>query len=104
MLYTRPMSWPEPVSQNNNIVAWLILGYLCSYPSAKDTAGGVSRWWLRSAGVEANELAVEEALDYLALRGWVTVAKTPSGQLLYGLNFLKHSLLQQFLHQSPRFH
>lgn len=97
------MDWPEPPSKNN-IVAWLILGYLCSHPSAKDTAGGVSRWWLRGAGVEANELVVEEALKYLAIKGWVTVAKTPSGQLLYGLNVLKHSVLQQFLHEQPRFH
>lgn len=97
------MDWPESPSKNN-IVAWLILGYLCSHPSAKDTADGVSRWWLRGAGVEANERAVEEALKYLAAKGWVTMTKAPSGPKLYGLNLLKQTVLQQFLHGQPRFH
>lgn len=91
------MDFRESVSQNN-IVAWLILGYLCSHPSAKDTAVGISRWWLRSAGVVTNESAVEKALNYLALRDWLTITKTPSGGLLYGLNLLKQDILQQFLH------
>jgi len=103
LLTLRSMDWPESPSKNN-IVAWLILGYLCSHPSAKDTAGGVSRWWLRGAGVEANEPAVEEALNYLAAKGWVTMTKASSGPKLYGLNLLKQNLLQQFLHGQPRVH
>jgi hypothetical protein len=97
------MDWPEPGSKNN-IVAWLILGYFCSYPSAKDTAVGASLWWLNSAGVETNESAVVEALNYLAAKGWVTMTKAPSGAMLYGLNLLKQQALQQFLHGQPRFH
>ena len=97
------MDWPEPVSKNN-VVAWLILGYFCSHPSAKDTAVGVSRWWLKGVGVETNQQVVEDALNYLVAKGWVTMTKAPSGLKLYALNLLRQQALQQFLHGQPRFH
>ena len=56
-----------------------------------------------SAEVETNELAVEEALEYLVLRGWVTTRITPSGELLYGLNVMRHGILQNLIYASPRF-
>ena len=36
--------------EHNDAVAWLILGYLCSHPDAKDTAEGVEKWWLNGQG------------------------------------------------------
>ena len=35
---------------HNDVVAWLILGYLCSHPDAKDTVDGVEKWWLNGYG------------------------------------------------------
>ena len=38
--------------EHNDVVAWLILGYLCSNPDAKDTAEGVEKWWLNGKGID----------------------------------------------------
>ena len=36
---------------HNDAVAWLILGYLCSHPDAKDTVDGVEKWWLNDMDI-----------------------------------------------------
>ena len=56
-------------SEDNNVVAWSILGYLCSHPDAKDTAEGIGRWWLRGAGIEADTDVVRGSLAYLVEAG-----------------------------------
>jgi hypothetical protein len=84
-------------SEDNNVVAWLILGYLCSHPDAKDTAIGVGKWWLRAEGVEAEMECVFGALDYLAERGWITSTGGNAGLKVYGLNQTRKAALQQFL-------
>ena len=84
-------------SEDNNVVAWLILGYLCSHPDAKDTAIGVGKWWLRAEGVDAEMECVLGALDYLAERGWVTSTGGNAGLKVYGLNQARKAALQQFL-------
>ncbi len=85
------------VSEPNNVVAWLILGYLCSHPDAKDTAAGVGRWWLRGEGVDADMEVVRRALDYLVERGWLTSTGGYPFLKMYGLNKERQSTLQQFL-------
>ena len=91
------------VLQRNNVVAWLILGYLCSHPEAKDTASGVGKWWLRTAGIEADMNQVQVALDYLVGLGWLTVSGNYSGLTVYGLNKERQPVLQRFL-QSQSIH
>lgn len=62
-----------------------ILRYLVSHPAAKDTAEGVLKWWLPEGPVEYDKAAVQEALDFLVVKGWLTERETrPSGRL-YGL-------------------
>lgn len=62
-----------------------ILRYLVSHPAAKDTAEGVLKWWLPEGRVEYDRAAVQEALDCLVAKGWLTERETrPSGRL-YGL-------------------
>lgn len=84
-------------SEDNNVVAWLILGYLCSHPDAKDTAMGVGKWWLRAEGVDVEMKCVQGALDYLVERGWVTSAGGNAGLKVYGLKQTRKAALQRFL-------
>jgi hypothetical protein len=85
------------VFECNNVVAWLILGYLCSHPDAKDTAAGVGKWWLRSEGIETDMGRVRGALDYLVEWGWLTSMMGNSGHTVYGLNKKRQPVLQRFL-------
>ncbi len=83
----------------NNILAWMILGYWCSHPQAKDTATGISTWWLRVDGASPDRVRVMAALEYLEERGWVTTRGEPSAFKVYGLNQERQQALQTFLHR-----
>ena len=89
---------------DNNVVAWLILGYLCSHPDAKDTAEGVGRWWLRGQGLDVETDVVRDSLAYLMKWGWLAAIGGSVGLTLYGLNKNRQYALQQFLQSQSRFH
>ena len=91
-------------SEDNNVVAWLILGYLCSHPDAKDTAEGIGRWWLRGEGIEADRDVVRGSLAYLVNRGWLTSMGGSAGHIRYGLNKTRQDELQQFLQSQSSVH
>ena len=84
-------------SEDNNVVARLILGYLCSHPDAKDTAEGIGRWWLRGEGIDADTESVRTALDDLVARRWLISVAEYSGLRLYRLNQERKTVLQQFI-------
>lgn len=93
------------VSEDNNVMAWLILGYLCSYPDAKDTAEGIGKWWLSAEGVETDVEAVRASLDYLVERRWLMISMAGhSGPRTYGLNQERKTVLQKFLQNQSSFH
>ena len=85
------------VLQHNNVVAWLILGYLCSHPEAKDTAAGIRKWWFRTDGIEPDMDRIQAALDYLIRWGWLIATDNRSGLTVYGLNKERQPALQKFL-------
>jgi hypothetical protein len=91
-------------SEDNDIVAWLILGYLCSYPDAKDTAEGVAHWWLGGEGVDVNTKVIHESLDYLVRVGWLRTTARHAGVTVYGLNQHRRCHLQRFLQCHLRSH
>ena len=97
------MSRPDFL-QDNNVVAWLVLGYLCSHPEAKDTADGVGKWWLSAEGIETDAEAVRAALGYLVERRWLISIAGYSGSQIYGLNQERKSVLQQFLQSQSIIH
>jgi hypothetical protein len=62
-----------------------LLHYLIKNPDAKDTIDGVRRWWLPQVYREQPQQEIEETLDFLASKNWLTVRIT-SQQKIYGLN------------------
>ncbi|MEO7859292.1 MAG: hypothetical protein ABIU05_02425 [Nitrospirales bacterium] len=86
------------------MVAWLILGYLCSYPDAKDTAESIGRWWLHGEGIDADTDMVRGSVAYLVKQGWLTATGGSAGLTLYGLNKNRLLALRQFLQSQASFH
>jgi hypothetical protein len=82
------------VSEPNSLVAWSILGYLCSNPHAKDTAGGIGQWWLCRDDVRVDSSQVRATLDYLVMQGWLISIKGMSGSTVYALNRERLQMLQ----------
>jgi hypothetical protein len=76
-------------------VVWLLLGYLYIYPEAKDTAEGITNWWLRACEVMVNKTDVEEALNELVMSGWLTATDRSTSHLIYGLNRARIVELQE---------
>ena len=84
-------------SEENDVVAWLILGYLCSNPDAKDTAEGVEKWWLNGMEINLDAIAVQGSLDHLVRLGWLVLSQRHGSGMVYGLNGDRRDKLRQFL-------
>ena len=92
------------ISEENDLVAWLILGYLCSHPDAKDTAEGVGNWWLIGEGIDVDADVVRGSLDYLVKLGWLMATSRHAGVTVYGLNQNRKHTLQRFLESHSNVH
>jgi hypothetical protein len=63
-----------------------VLHYLIKNPDAKDTIDGVRRWWLPEGYREQRKEELEEILDSLASKHWLTIRMTSQQKKIYGLN------------------
>ena len=63
-----------------------VLHYLIKNPDAKDTIEGVRRWWLPEGYREQRQEELEETLDFLASKNWLTIRMTSQQKKIYGLN------------------
>jgi polyhydroxyalkanoate synthesis regulator phasin len=79
-----------------------ILRYLIEYPEAKDTTNGILRWWFPRGSVDRAEEEVQEVLDTLVARGWLTQRQTITSQTLYGMNKEKLEEIKLFLRELER--
>jgi hypothetical protein len=87
----------RPAFEHNDVVAWVILGYLFSHPDAKDTAEGVEKWWLNGQEINVNVRVVRGSLDYLVRLGWLVSSDRQGSEMVYGLNGDRRNKLRQFL-------
>jgi len=74
-----------------------ILDYLVKRPDAKDSIEGIRNWWLPRDFVSREKITVQEALDDLVSRGWVTERARISTGKIYGLNKDRLKEIQDFL-------
>jgi hypothetical protein len=79
-----------------------ILYYLSEHPDAKDTPRGILRWWCPRGGVGQAEEEVQEALDTLVAKGWLTQRQMITPQKLYMLNKEKLDEIKLFLREIER--
>jgi hypothetical protein len=63
-----------------------ILNYLMKNPDAKDTSEGVRRWWLPEDYRKQRQEELEEILDFLVAKTWLTTRTTTQQKKIYGLN------------------
>jgi DNA-binding PadR family transcriptional regulator len=96
----RPAVLEHNPNHNNDVVGWLILGYLSSHPDAKDTAEGVEKWWLSGKGIHVDPQIVRAALDYLVKLGWLVSTERKGSGMVYRLNEDRRKKLRQFLENS----
>jgi hypothetical protein len=64
-------------------VAQAIEEHLSTYPQAADSAAGVARWWLSTAGVAATAGEVEHVLAAMVRRHRLRCVKLVDGTVLY---------------------
>ena len=76
-----------------------VLHYLIKNPDAKDTIDGVRRWWLLEVYREQRQEEIEETLDFLASKRWLTIRIT-SQQKIYGLNKKFLEQIKNYLNDS----
>ena len=74
-----------------------ILQYLIAHPDAKDTIRGILRWWLPGGVGAWEEAVVQDALDMLVARGWLTQRQTSPSRILYGVDKVQLGEIQTFL-------
>ena len=96
----KPLFVEEDINANYDIAAWLILGYLCSHPDAKDTAEGVEKWWVNGKGTHVESKIVRAALAYLVKLGWLVSTERKGSGMVYGLNGDRRKRLRQFIENS----
>jgi hypothetical protein len=92
------MDRPAGFDRNSSdVVAWLILGYLCAHPDAKDTADGVEKWWLK----DMDARTVQGSLDRLVKWGWLLSSQRQGTGVVYGLNKERRETLRKMFEQVP---
>ena len=82
--------------EHNDVVAWLILGYLHSNPDARDTVDGVEKWWLKGAEIRMDPRTVQQSLDHLVKLGWLISSERQGTGMVYGLSKERRQKLWQF--------
>jgi hypothetical protein len=83
--------------ESNEKVTREILGYLLEHPDAKDTVDGVIKWWLPEDLVDRGKKTVQEVLEILVSRGWLTERNVTSSEKIYGMKKDRLEEIENFL-------
>jgi hypothetical protein len=86
---------PEAMKQ----VSRRILQYLAEHPDAKDTIEGILKWWLPDGRVWKRG-EVQEALDLLTSKEWLTRRGTVPSEEIYGINKDRLEEIKKSLNQT----
>ena len=82
-------SWEKAMTQNETTRDELIaeiLRYVVAHPDAKDTIDGIEKWWLSKSTKREGKRKTEEALNFLAVKGWLNARSSPQSETIYSLN------------------
>ena len=82
------------------IVIRELLHYLIKHPDAKDTIEGILRWWLPDSHRDWGEEEVQQAVDFLTSKAWITARNVTASQKVYGLNKDKILEIKEYLEKS----
>jgi hypothetical protein len=77
-----------------------ILQYLIKNPDAKDTLEGIYKWWLPKGHSKQGRDEVQNAVDLLTSKGWLTKRGTIPSKEIYGINRGRLPQIKRFLQQS----
>ncbi len=76
-----------------------ILHYLTEHPGAGDTVQGILQWWLHQEWAEGGTRRVQNALDLLVDKGWLTETEVPAPRI-YRINETRLAEINAFLSAS----
>lgn len=74
-----------------------ILGYYNAHPDAKDTPGGILKWWFPANPRRWRVEEVAEVLESMTARGWLISRRMRQAERIYSLNKEKLGAIETFL-------
>jgi hypothetical protein len=89
----------EGSSGRHQLVIQGILRHWVKYPDAKDVCDGI-KWWLLEDFGNIGRERIQQALDNLVLRSWVTERRSKSAETIYGLNAERLGEIEKFLRET----
>lgn len=78
-------------------VARDILRYLVENPEAKDTVDGIVTFWFPEGEVKWGREEIQEAVEALVSKGWMTKKSFPSSKDIYGGNSNRLEEIKAFI-------
>jgi hypothetical protein len=78
-----------------------ILAYYAAHPDAKDTPGGILKWWFSANPSRWRIGEVATVLESLTARGWLTSRRMRQAEQIYSLNKEKLGEITIFLSDAP---
>lgn len=78
-----------------------ILAYYAAHPDAKDTPGGILKWWFPANPSRWRIEEVATALESMTARGWLTSRRMRQAEQIYSLNKEKLGEITIFLRDAP---